>query len=119
MPDAVTVLRREPVLVRTGPAVVESSTVIEPGEEVFAGHYPGFPILPGVCLLDCVLTTMRMARPGAGMRVLESGRFLAPVFPGDVLTTVVEWDEHGRVRATVRTARGKAARFRFTAGEAP
>jgi len=102
----------------TDAAVVTRATV-DPAGEVFAGHYPGFPILPGVLLVDavgraaaCWAEAHRLGR----LRLAEvrSARFLAPVFPGDELTTectVSRLDGGGiEVRGVCSTARGRAAR---------
>lgn len=60
--------------------------------EVFDGHYPGFPIVPGVLLVEaCAAAVERVhARLGhwAGVR---SARFLSPVRPeADVVITVTD-----------------------------
>lgn len=59
-------------------------------ETVLTGHYPGFPIFPGVCLVECAhATALAAARAGGSrveLRAVRSARFLAPVFPGDELT---------------------------------
>jgi len=106
----------------TDAAVVTRATV-DPAGEVFAGHYPGFPILPGVLLVDAVgRAAARWAaehrheldRP---LRLAEvrSARFLAPVFPGDELTTDCTVSRVGgggiEVRGVCSTGRGKAARI--------
>ncbi len=53
----------------------------------YAGHFPGFPILPGAVLLDEALH--EIAR-GRALDLLEwqvsSMKFLEPVGPGDPLT---------------------------------
>jgi 3-hydroxyacyl-[acyl-carrier-protein] dehydratase len=92
-------------------AVVE----IDADDPVFAGHYPGFPILPGVCLVEYVRLL-----DGRPLVAIESCRFLAPVFPGDELAIECHWPSPGLCRATVATGRGVAARIRlrFT-GERP
>jgi 3-hydroxyacyl-[acyl-carrier-protein] dehydratase len=59
-------------------------------ETVLAGHFPGFPIFPGVCLVECAHRTALAVAEARGSRValsaVQSTRFLAPVFPGDRLT---------------------------------
>ncbi|MEU4789890.1 3-hydroxyacyl-ACP dehydratase FabZ family protein [Micromonospora tulbaghiae] len=57
------------------------------------GHYPGFPIYPGVFTVETVHQAARRAVEagrGPGVRVelaaVRSVRFQAPLLPGDVLT---------------------------------
>ncbi|QWF85095.1 3-hydroxyacyl-ACP dehydratase FabZ family protein [Amycolatopsis sp. CA-230715] len=89
-------------------------------EPVFAGHYPGFPIFPGVCVVECahrgVLATKPAEITGLRFMSLGSARFVSAVLPGDVLDIALEWrreDEGVRVAAKVVTGRGKAASARL------
>lgn len=57
------------------------------------GHYPGFPIYPGVFTVETVYQAARQAveqQRGPGTRVelaaVRSVRFRAPLLPGDTLT---------------------------------
>lgn len=64
---------------------------VDRNHPVFAGHFPGEPIVPGVLLLDWVLCEIEAREhslrehcvllPGA----LSVVKFLIPVRPGDVL----------------------------------
>ena len=47
---------------------------------VFAGHFPGHPLLPGSLLLDLIL-----AAYGAPVAAVTSVKFHRPVLPGDAL----------------------------------
>lgn len=98
---------------------------VDRAEPLLAGHYPGFPILPGVCLVECVhrsvLARAEVAKRHLELDAVESTRFLQPVFPDDGLTTEVRIDQaenSWRCTASVSTGRGKAAdvrlRYRFT-----
>ena len=87
-------------------------------EPVFQGHYPDFPILPGVLLIDqahrCALWYAAQRLPGrAELTEVRSVRFHAPVFPGDELETICavtrKADERVTVVARCTTARGVAA----------
>ncbi|KES03007.1 dehydratase [Streptomyces toyocaensis] len=94
-------------------------------EPVFAGHYPDFPIFPGVCVMECVRRAAESVRPprAEGLRLVavESTRFTAAVHPGDELSVEVTWSpraEGWRCAAKVATARGRTAsvRLRYGAG---
>ena len=99
---------------------------VDPGHPVFAGHYPEFPLLPGVFLLDAVHRAVLRHAKERGLAAREltevgSVRFTAPVFPGDTLTvecTVSAEDGGWSVRATCRTERGKSATMRLRYREA-
>lgn len=72
----------------TGPGQAVSRFPLDPSEPLLAGHYPGFPIFPGVCLVECAHRTSLVALPGpAHLAEVESTRFLGPVFPGDTVHT--------------------------------
>ncbi|MEV7791250.1 hypothetical protein [Streptomyces sp. NPDC087512] len=96
-------------------------------EPVFAGHYPDFPIFPGVCVMECVRRAAESVRPPqAGdlrLAAVESTRFTAAVHPGDELAVEVTWTPRAggwRCTAKVATQRGKAAsvRLRYRSEEA-
>jgi 3-hydroxyacyl-[acyl-carrier-protein] dehydratase len=90
-------------------AVAESRTVlVDPVDPVFAGHYPGCPVLPGLYVLDHV----DQAVPGR-MIALDRAKFLRPVRPGDELRIDATLSDDGTCEATVHTAAGPVAEFRL------
>jgi 3-hydroxymyristoyl/3-hydroxydecanoyl-(acyl carrier protein) dehydratase len=71
----------------------------------FRGHFPGFPVLPGVTQLDgIVLVQIARLWPELGHpRRLERIKFRRPIRPGDSLTLVLRRDSAtGRVGFTIR-----------------
>ncbi|MFF8813999.1 3-hydroxyacyl-ACP dehydratase FabZ family protein [Streptomyces pactum] len=109
----------EPVDGRPGRST--ATVHLGPDEPAFDGHYPGFPILPGVCLIECahrtaVASALASALPVPRLDEVEAARFFDPVFPGDTVTVEVEWEPAGdrwRCRAALRSERGPSARVRL------
>ncbi|MEV6052202.1 hypothetical protein [Streptomyces sp. NPDC052107] len=102
-------------------------------DPVLAGHYPGFPVLPGVFLIEAADRTVRQwartnvpaadAADGGDVELvaMERCRFHRPVFPGDrVLADVSVADSAAGLlfKAAVATNRGKVAdiRLRYRVG---
>jgi len=109
-------LRRAPEVVRLEPGTVTVRLVVDPAEPCFAGHYPDFPILPGVMLVDTVQRAVERFAAAAGHEIrlteIRSMRFAGPVFPGDTVDVDCAVVVAGRTltaKATCRTARGRAA----------
>jgi 3-hydroxyacyl-[acyl-carrier-protein] dehydratase len=80
------------------PFTVTAFVAVDADLPLLAGHYPGFPIFPGVCLIECVHQSVLLA---AGTRHREVAldqvrgtRFLKPSFPGDELDISVRVAEH-------------------------
>ena len=104
---------------------IVTSTIVEPDLPILAGHYPGFPIFPGVGLIDCVhqsaLEAARLSGRQIRLEAVDSTRFLSPVFPGDRIEThvrVAMVDGNWRCSAVLSTDRGAAAevRLRYSLG---
>ena len=68
-----------------------TSRFVFPEEFVgFQGHFPTKKILPGVCHIQCALSTLEKGS-GKAMVLKEVvlAKYFSPVFPGDELTCVV------------------------------
>jgi 3-hydroxymyristoyl/3-hydroxydecanoyl-(acyl carrier protein) dehydratase len=76
----------------------------------FPGHFPGMPILPGVLLLDRVMSLAQasLAHP-LDACTLHNIKFLASVAPGDVLDVQLAGTQSNEYRFTVRVAQGEGA----------
>lgn len=97
-----------------------ATAVVDGTEPLFAGHYPGFPIFPGVCLVDHVHRTALATNPEPErpmrLREIETVRFVGPVFPGDALSVRVDWTSRPGgwgCAGVVDSPRGRAATVRL------
>ncbi len=109
------------VLEQEGDRIVTVKQVTA-AEEYLRDHFPGYPILPGVFMLESMVQAARrlLARPDGPRLVLGEVRALkygSMVRPGDALVVTVEAgaeDEHGRV-----ACRGRCLVRHSTAPGAP
>ena len=76
----------------------------------FAGHFPGFPVLPGAVLLDQVLATIESQR-GIDLTQwrIASAKFLGLVRPGDSLRLEHEVSKGGSILFTLSMGSRKVA----------
>jgi UDP-N-acetylglucosamine acyltransferase len=107
------------------------------GEPFFAGHFPGWPVMPGVLICEALAqaSALLMARsappPASGVTLalagLERVRFRQPVVPGDVLELEVRvlsrsperWHLRGRVRVADAVVAETDFAFAVRAAEPP
>lgn len=66
--------------------LIDSFTIpaIHPGLE---GHFPGHPIVPGVIILDHVVSGLTSQLQGANLDGIPQVKFLRPLLPDVVVTT--------------------------------
>jgi 3-hydroxyacyl-[acyl-carrier-protein] dehydratase len=96
------VLFHEPQIISLLPAgddtaattAIVATLAVDPLDPLFAGHYPGFPVYPGVCLIEFVHRSVRAASAARAssplLTAVRSTRFHSPVFPGEELTARIE-----------------------------
>lgn len=57
----------------------------------FRGHFPGKPVLPGVCQIHCVLAAFEQGEGvTVALREVVLAKYAAPVLPGEELACTVE-----------------------------
>jgi 3-hydroxyacyl-[acyl-carrier-protein] dehydratase len=103
--------------VETTDSAVAARFEFPPDLAVFAGHFPGFPIVPGVFLLEAVRSATERAH-GLRLAILEvrDAKFTVPVGPGaviDVLIDTVREDDRWTCNAILREGRTETARIRL------
>ena len=87
-----------------------------------AGHFPGYPVVPGVVLLNEVLDTLRR---GSAASLLVTGlpmiKFTSPLRPGEFVTIRVDEEGAGRARFScqVDTRLVASGAIEFTPGTEP
>ena len=79
-----------------GIAPAEVVVDVPADDPVFAGHYPGYPVQPGVYLIEYADRAARAAAgPGlAGLSRVDSIRFQRPVYPGDRVSVTARLSPH-------------------------
>ncbi|MGY4101876.1 ApeI family dehydratase [Nocardia sp. R16R-3T] len=91
------------------PAVL--TTTVDAGSAVFDGHFPGRPVVPGVCLIDMAHRAVRGSAMAESELVgVESAKFADAVLPGDQLTVRLSGGG-ATVTVVVSTARGESCRM--------
>jgi 3-hydroxymyristoyl/3-hydroxydecanoyl-(acyl carrier protein) dehydratase len=76
----------------------------------YAGHFPGFPVLPGAVLLDEVLHEIARARNLDLLRwQVSSVKFLGIVQPGHSLTLEHDAPNGASIRFAIRNTQGTVA----------
>ena len=78
---------------RTGSSV---EVRLIPESPIYKAHFPGYPITPGVTLLQIALELM-----GKKLRSAKEIKFVAPVLPGDGTVVRFEWEFQADNNASV------------------
>lgn len=82
-----------------------TSITIRADHPALAGHFPGFPVLPAVLLLDETLRALETDETLAPTRWrIGRAKFLKPVRPGEALSVEHETLPNGSVRFSIFSA---------------
>ena len=76
---------------------MHKSVTISFDHPAFVGHFPGNPILPGVAILDIVVTAY-----SAEVFGISVAKFLNTVAPGDTLTVDISNSKNGSAEFAVK-----------------
>jgi 3-hydroxymyristoyl/3-hydroxydecanoyl-(acyl carrier protein) dehydratase len=100
-----------------GQEVRRAALRIRADHAAYAGHFPGFPILPGAVLLDEVLHEIADSR-GLDLRhwKVASAKFSSAVRPGDALTVEHAATGSAAIRFLIRCSSGTVASGTLTHG---
>jgi 3-hydroxyacyl-[acyl-carrier-protein] dehydratase len=66
----------------------QTETIVPADHPCLAGHFPGNPLVPGVVILDEVITAVAEVWPDCRAAGISSAKFVRPLRPGQ--TMVVE-----------------------------
>jgi 3-hydroxymyristoyl/3-hydroxydecanoyl-(acyl carrier protein) dehydratase len=78
----------------------ESTLVFAADHPAFPGHFPAFPIVPGVLLLDAMLHAAESSDAGV-VTEIATAKFLRPVTPGQMLALSCSGAPGARLRASI------------------
>jgi 3-hydroxymyristoyl/3-hydroxydecanoyl-(acyl carrier protein) dehydratase len=72
--------------------------IIDAAHPALPGHFPGYPVVPGVVLLEQVLRTAARAGVGAAVNMLPQVKFIEPLLPAQPFTILLRSDRADRWR---------------------
>lgn len=113
LPHRYPMLMVDRVLEMTGDSIVGIKNVTF-NEPYFSGHFPGFPVMPGVLIIEAMaqvagVLVAKMAPHTRGrlmfLASVEDAKFRKPVVPGDQLRIEMKM---GRLKTTVAKMQGRA-----------
>lgn len=95
------------VLAATAGESIVAQKLVSVGDPILQGHFPGFPILPGVVQVEAMAQAAVILANLSGVfdpalhncffMGIQEAKFRAPVVPGEVLTIEVKAQRLGRI----------------------
>jgi 3-hydroxyacyl-[acyl-carrier-protein] dehydratase len=73
--------------------IFEVRRIITADHPSLPGHFPGAPIVPGVVILDEILSALIQWRKDSQLRVIHAVKFLAPLKPEQPFTICLSVEE--------------------------
>jgi 3-hydroxyacyl-[acyl-carrier-protein] dehydratase len=97
--------------------MVKTQIQLNPAHPIFNGHFPGQPILPGVCMLQMVKEVLE-AQLGLSTRLLKADdlKFLSFITPEDdkpIQLEIKMTTENNQITVNARLLNNDAVLFKF------
>jgi 3-hydroxyacyl-[acyl-carrier-protein] dehydratase len=65
----------------------QASFVFPPDFIAFQGHFPGMPVLPGACQIQCLLSMLEeLGGKPLAMKEIVLAKYLSPILPDELIT---------------------------------
>ena len=100
------------------PLKVKATIILNPAHEIFSGHFPNEPLMPGVCIMDMIKKiTSGVIGKDLFLRNAKNVKFIAKV--GPALTPEFNLDisyvntEDGKIQVNSSVYRDEVIYFRF------
>lgn len=96
---------------------LHASLVFHPGHRIFEGHFPGQPVVPGVCMMHIVKELVEMfLAPGVKTRLVraDSAKFLIMINPLETPTVEAEVRYGPDEKVVARFYNGTTTFFKLT-----
>lgn len=91
---------------------LRAEAVFPPEFPGFSGHFPGKPVLPGVCLVQTALVTLAVNRKcPVRLKRLISAKWPASVLPGETIRMIFKPAGESIVKVLVTRGADKVAEF--------
>jgi 3-hydroxyacyl-[acyl-carrier-protein] dehydratase len=98
--------------------VITATLDINKDCDIFKGHFPGHPVVPGACMLQIVKEVLEVALDASlRLKKAEHLKFICMIDPGN--TTVVALDiaykvvEERGIKITAKLTTGETVNFKF------
>ncbi len=100
--------------------VVLATLDIDPAHRIFAGHFPGQPVVPGVCMMQMIKETLETAIGRATrLQKADHAKFLSMINPLEINRVQAELsfnpDPEGRLDLTARIFTGTTVFLKYRA----
>ena len=97
---------------------VSATLVINKDCEIFKGHFPGHPVVPGACMLQIVKEVLEEAlQVSVQLKKADHLKFISMIDPGNTLSValdiVYKIVEEGEISVTAKLMSGEVVCFKF------
>ena len=97
---------------------VKAEFLINAGHKIFEGHFPGQPVVPGVCMMQMVKEIMeQVVQKKTNMVKAHEMKFLAIIDPSqnNIISTTLKYtmDENGNINVVAAFFKDELTHFKF------